>query len=420
MSKQNAFLKNYGRSLILLGGIAVGCILGLTFKEKAVVFKPFGDVFLNLLFTIVVPLVFFSLSSTVATMSDLKRLSRILIWMLVVFIATGIIACFFMIAAVGFYPPAEGVNIALPAHVDTQPQNISDTVIKAFTVSDFADLFSKKNMLAMIVFSLLLGIVASGTGPKARAFIDFLVAGNKVMEKMISYIMLYAPVGLGAYFAYLVGVFGPQLLGSYVRAVGLYYPVAFFYFFFAFTIYAYMAGGMNGIKIFWKNITPVALISWGTGSSIASIPANMEAAKRMGVPEDLREVIIPIGGATLHLEGSCLSAILKIALLFGLFHMPFTSPVTIATAIGIALLSGTVMSGIPGGGFLGELLIVTMYGFPVQALPIISMVGTLVDPPATMVNATGDSICCMLTARILNGKNWMLDGKNDSLLRKTN
>ncbi len=97
-------------SLILLGGISVGCVLGLIFKEKSVVFKPFGDIFLNLLFTIVVPLVFFSLSSTVATMSDLKRLSRILIWMMVVFIVTGIIACFLMIAAVGIFPPAEGVT----------------------------------------------------------------------------------------------------------------------------------------------------------------------------------------------------------------------------------------------------------------------------------------------------------------------
>ena len=407
MTKKLSFLKHYGSSLILIGAISIGCVLGLIFKEKAVIFKPFGDLFLNLLFTIVVPLVFFSLSSTVGTMPDLKRLSRILIWMLAIFILTGIIACFFMIAAVRIYPPAEGVTLALPAHVDVQPQNISDTIIRAFTVSDFADLFSKKNMLAIIIFSLLLGVAASSAGPKARAFVDFLVAGNHVMEKMIRYIMLYAPIGLGAYFAYLVGVFGPQLLGTYVRAVELYYPVAFFYFFFAFTVYAYMAGGSSGIRVFWKNIVPVALISWGTGSSIASIPANMEAAKRIGIPEDLREVIIPIGGATLHLEGSCLSAILKIALLFGLFHIPFSSPATIAMAIGIALLSGTVMSGIPGGGFLGELMIVTLYGFPVQALPIISMIGTLVDPPATMVNATGDNICCMLVARILGGKDWM-------------
>ena len=407
MLEKPAFFKHYSASLMLLGAIAVGCVLGLVFREKAVVFKPFGDVFLNLLFTIVVPLVFFSLSSTVAAMPDLKRLGRILVWMMVVFIVTGIIACVFMIIAVRIYPPAQGVTLALPSHVNAQQPNMGETIIKAFTVSDFADLLSKKNMLPLIIFSLLLGISASAAGPKARAFIDFLVAANHVMEKMISYIMLYAPIGLGAYFAYLVGVFGPQLLGTYVRAVELYYPMAFFYFFFAFTVYAYFAGGLSGIKMFWKNIMPVALIAWATGSSIASIPANMEAAKRIGVPEELREVIIPIGGATLHLEGSCLSAILKIALLFGLFHMPFASAGTIATAVGIALLSGTVMSGIPGGGFLGELLIVTMYGFPVEALPIISMVGTLVDPPATMVNAAGDNICCMLAARVLYGRNWM-------------
>ena len=407
MTKKTSFLKHYGSSLILLVAISIGCILGLIFKEKSIIFKPFGDLFLNLLFTLVVPLVFFSLSSVVASMTDLKRLGRILGWMMVVFIITGIIACVFMIIGVQLYPPAQGVTLALPAHVDTQQIGMGETIIKAFTVSDFADLISKKNMLSLIVFSLLLGIAASAAGPKARSFVDFLVAGNHVMEKMISFIMMYAPIGLAAYFAYLTGVFGPQLLGTYVRAVVLYYPIAFFYFFTAFSFYAYVADGFRGIKMFWKNITPVALIAWGTGSSIASIPANIEAAKCIGIPEDVREVVIPIGGATLHLEGSCLSAILKIALLFGLFHMPFMGIGVLATAIGIALLSGTVMSGIPSGGFLGELMIVTMYHFPIEALPIISLIGTLVDPPATMVNATGDNICSMLVARILGGKNWI-------------
>ena len=87
--------------------------------------------------------------------------------------------------------------------------------------------------------------------------------------------------------------------------------------------------------------------------------------------------------------------------------MKFAGIGTITTAIGVALLSGMVMSGIPGGGFLGELLIVTLYGFPVEALPLISMVGTLVDPPATMVNSVGDNVCGMLVARILGGKRWM-------------
>ena len=139
---------------------------------------------------------------------------------------------------------------------------------------------------------------------------------------------------------------------------------------------------------------------------MATIPVNLEAAERIGVPTDIREMVIPIG-STIHMDGSCLSAVLKTAVLFGLFHMNFSTPWAMITAVGVALLSGTVMSGIPAGGFLGELMIVTLYGFPIIAMPIISMIGTLVDPPATMVNAIGDNVSSMLVARILGGKNWM-------------
>jgi Na+/H+-dicarboxylate symporter len=233
------------------------------------------------------------------------------------------------------------------------------------------------------------------------------------MMKVISYIMWYAPIGLGAYFAYLVGVLGPELLGAYLKAISLYYPIAILYFFISFSIYAYWAGGKKGFKTFWANILTPSLTALGTGSSIATIPSNLEAADKIGIPKDISRIVIPIG-STIHMDGSCLSAVLKISLLFGLFQMSFTGWETYLGAIGVALLSGIVMSGIPGGGFLGELMIVTLYGFPPEALPIISMVGTLVDPPATMVNAIGDNVASMMTARALHGKRWMnqRDSKN--------
>ena len=139
---------------------------------------------------------------------------------------------------------------------------------------------------------------------------------------------------------------------------------------------------------------------------MATIPANLEAANKTGVPKDISEVVIPIG-ATIHMEGSCLAAILKIAFLFGLFQMNFSGLETIATAIGIALLVVVVVSGIPGGGTIGELLIISIYGFPLEAFPIITMIGTLVDAPATMLNAIGDNVSSMIVARMLGGKNWM-------------
>jgi len=409
--KKPSFLKHYASSLILLGSISVGCVLGLVFKEKAIIFKPFGDVFLNLLFTIVVPLVFFSISSAIASMNNIQRLGKIILWMMVVFITTGIIASVLMLVAVKIYPPAQGINITLPSDVHFEPLNVSDQIVKAFTVSDFSDLFSKKNMLALIIFAVLIGLSACTIGEKARAFTAFLYSGNEVMMKAISYIMFYAPIGLGAYFAYLIGVFGPQLLGTYARAMTIYYPVAFAYFVIGFSFYVFLAAGIKGLRIFWPNIMPAAMTALATCSSMATIPVNLESAERVGVPRDIREMVIPIG-STIHMDGSCLSAVLKTAVLFGLFHMNFSTPWAMVTAVGVALLSGTVMSGIPGGGFLGELMIVTLYGFPIIAMPIISMIGTLVDPPATMVNAIGDNVSSMLVARILGGKNWMSNHHN--------
>lgn len=406
MKSENAFLKSYCSSLILLSAIIIGSILGFVLKDGAEKLKPFGDIFLNLLFTIVVPLVFFSISSAVAGMNDAKRLGKILGVMILIFTVTGIISSLIMIIGVKMYPPAEGIRIALEHTGSPEKTKLSEQLVKALTVTNFSDLLSKKNMLGLIIFSMIVGLAALLSKEKGRPFAQFLTSGNEVMGKGVSLIMLYAPIGLGCYFAYLVGVFGPQLLGSYVRSMILYYPIAIFYFFVCFSAYAYLAGQGKAVKSFWQNIPPASLTALGTGSSVATIPTNLESAKRIGVPEDIREVVIPIG-ATIHMDGSCLSAILKIALLFGIFHMDFSGAGTIATAIGIALLSGTVMSGIPGGGFLGELMIVTMYGFPPEALPIISMVGTLVDPPATMVNSSGDTVSSMIVARVLNGKKWM-------------
>ena len=406
MTSQNSFLKNYGSSFILLGSIAVGCIIGLVFKEKAVVLKPFGDIFLNMLFTIVVPLVFFSVSSVIAGMSDMRRLRKIMGWMVIIFIVTGVIASLIMIVAVKCYPPAQGVKIAFDQPVNAEKISIGQQIVQAVTVPEFIKLFAKGNMLALILFSFLVGLATSVIGEKGRVFAEFLESGNAVMTKAISFVMLYAPIGLGAYFAYIIGDLGAQLLGSYVRVILLYYPVALGYFFIVFTFYVWLAGGVRCVKNFWANILPSALTAWGTGSGLATLPVNLETAKRLKIPEDVKDVVVCLG-ASVHSDGSCLAAVVKIALLFGLFNMPFSGIETILSIVAVALLCGTVISGIPSGGMLGELLIVSIFGFPIEALPVITIVGSIVDPPATMVNAVGDNVCGIMVARLMGGKNWM-------------
>ena len=400
------FFKSYGFSLLLIASIGIGSVVGVVLKKEAVLLKPFGDLFLNLLFTAIVPLVFFSIASAVAGMSNMSRLGKILSAMLCVFILTGMAASAIMAIAVQFYPPAAGITLDLNIPAGVKQFKTSEQIVQAFAVPDFSDILSKKNMLALIIFSIIIGLATSSLGEKGKIFSTFLASANEVMMKVIDYIMFYAPVGLCSYFAYFVGEYGSDLLGSYLRAMVLYYPITILYFFFAFTLYAYIAARGTGVRKFWKNIIPPSLTALATASSVATIPSNLEAANKTGIPRDISEVVIPIG-ATIHMEGSCLAAMLKIAFLFGLFHMDFSGIQTVLTAIGIAILCGTVVSGIPGGGVIGEILIISLYGFPPEAFPIITMIGTLVDPPATMVNAIGDNVASMLVARILGGNDWI-------------
>lgn len=399
-------LKAYRFPMILLSAILLGAIIGLLFEENATVLKPFGDVFINLLFMIVVPLVFFSISSSVASMDSLKRLGKIMSSMLIVFIITGIIASIVMLVAVNIYPPGEGVSIDLVTPETAEQLSLSEQLVKTFTVPDFVNLMSRNNMLALILFAVLIGLGTGLAGEPGKPFGRFLSSGSEVFMKVIKLVMYYAPIGLFAYFATLIGDFGAALLGDYAKAILLYYPVAILYFLIGFTLYAFIAGGKLGVTKFWKNILTPAATAFGTGSSYATLPVNLAAAKNIGIPKDIRETVLPLG-ATIHMDGSCLSAILKIAFVFGVFNMDFSGIGTFLTAIGISLLSGVVMSGIPGGGFIGEMLIITLYGMPIQALPLISAIGVVVDPPATMVNATGDTVASMLVTRSLEGKDWI-------------
>ncbi len=397
--------ESYRFPLILIGAIIVGTIIGIYMGPKAKMFKPLGDIFINGMFTIVVPLVFVTISSSISSMSNLKRLGNILKSLFFTFITTGLIASLIIIFVVKVFPPAQGVQLNLSTVGSLEPFKTSEQVVKALTVTDFPELISRKNMLPLIIFSIFFGFCINLVGEKGEIISKGLDALAEVFLKMIGILMYYAPIGLGAYFASLVGEYGGQLIGSYARAMLIYYPLCLAYFLIAFPVYAYIAGGTEGIKSL-KNLLSPALTSIATQSSIATLPVNLEAAEKIGIPKDIRDIVLPIG-ATAHMDGTCLSSILKISFLFGIFNIPFEGTGTYISAIVLSIMGGVVMSGVPGGGLIGEMLIVTMYGFPPEAFPIVATIGYLVDPPATMINATGDTVAAMLVTRFVEGKNWM-------------
>lgn len=401
------FLKNYKSIMLLLGGILAGSILGLVFGKEVEVLKPLGDIFLNLLFTAIIPLVFFTISASIATLEKTEKLGKLFLIVIGVFLFTVLVSAILMVVGVLIFPIHQDIIISkIPLEIVAE-NSTGSQITQLLTTGDFYELLSRKNMLALILFSFLIGFASLQSGEKGNDFTRFLRSGNEVMKQLLHIIMQTAPVGLGAYFAYQVGIFGPQLFGAYAKPLGLYYAVCAFYFIVFFSLYAYMAGGKLGFKVFWKNNITPSLTAIGTCSSIATIPANLDGAEKMNIPAHIRNVVIPLG-APLHKDGSSMSSIIKIAVIFAMFGKDFTDPVTILTALGITVVVSVVEGGIPNGGYIGEILAITVYGFPMeQALPAAMIIGTLVDPMATLLNANGDLISAMLVARIAEGKKWL-------------
>ncbi len=398
--------KNYRFPIILLSGIAIGAVLGIVLGEKAKVLAPLGDIFLNLMFTIVVPMVFVSIASAVGNMVNMKRLGRIMGSLVTVFVVTGAIAGVLVLVVVNIFPPAAGTSIQFASAQMEEMSSVGDMIVGALTVDDFSGLMSRRNMLPIIVFAILSGFCVSACGGEESPVGKLLNNLNAIIMKIVSIIMMYAPIGLGAYFASLVGEFGPGLIGDYGHAMLVYYPMCLLYFFTAFPAYAYFAGGKAGGGRMFGHILNPAVTAFATQSSIAALPVNAEACDRIGVPKDIRDIVLPMG-ATMHMDGSVLSAIVKISFLFGIFNQPFTGVGTYAMSMAAAVLSAFVLSGAPGGGLVGEMLIVSLFGFPAEAFPLIATIGFLVDPAATCLNASGDTIASMMVTRMVEGKDWL-------------
>ncbi len=391
--------KNYGFPLILLISIIIGSLIGVIFKDKATVLEPFGKVFINMLFVIVIPLVFSTIAGSIANMGSLKRLGKIFKYMLLIFIITSFMASVFMLLGVLIFKPS--ASIVESYEYTKESINIGEQIVSMLTVNDFSNLLSKSNMLPLIIFSILFGFSVRLCQKEAKGIARGLVSLSHVMLKMINLIMYYAPIGLCAYFASLVGTYGPELIGSYAKSFILYLIMALLYYIIFYSLYAYMSYKKKGIKVFYRHILLSTITSLGTCSSLASLPANISTCEEMQLPKDVSEVVLPIG-ATIHMEGSSMASILKIAFLFSIFGRSFSGVSDLLIALVVAVLSGVVMSGIPGGGLIGEMLIVSLYSFPTRAFPMIATIGWLVDAPATCLNVVGDIPSTMLVSKMVD------------------
>ena len=399
-------LKNYTFIICMLLGISSGCVVGLLWPGFAGNLKPLGELFTNMMFCLVVPMVFCSIASAIANMPSMKRAGKVMGATLGTFAVTATIASLIMYTIIRIFPIVTGTYDVPPAD-PSEVMGAGDMIVSFFTKPDFVELLSRRAILPLIVFAVILGFgVQMQGGPETMTarLLEDITACIMNAVKIVTY---YAPIGFFGFFANLVADYGPELIGDYSRTLLLYYGLCFVYMFIFFPIYARFGGGKGAVKVMFRHLFKPAAVSFGTCSSVATIPTNMEAAEATGINKDVSNIVLPLG-ATMHMDGSAMSAILKVAFLFGLFGQDFTTGRAVLAII-VAVFSSVAMSGIPGGGGTGELALCTIF-FPDQmaiAYPMALALGNLVDPPATMVNAAGDYVVSYIVSRFVDGKDWL-------------
>lgn len=399
-------LKNYKSTLILLGAIILGVIAGLIFKSDAAIVKPLGDIFLNLMLVIIVPLIFCTITSAITKMESPKRLRKIITRIFLVFVVVSVISALIGIATTYSFKLVNGsdtgkiMDLLDKSQVIENDLSIGDKTVQLLTTTDFVNLFSRDNIIALLVISIMTGFAIRMGGKKTEGVGKAIQSVSEVVLNLVKIIMYYAPIGLGCYMASLIGTYGGTIAAGFLKTFVIYTAACIFMYFVVYSIYALIGGGKAGLKKYWANILAPTATALGTCSSAACIPVNADACKKIGVSRDIAETIVPLG-TSFHKDGSIIGSVFKIMFLVYLFG---TNP-SIWLVLGVALLVTLLITAVPiGGGTISEMMILTLMGFPAAALPILTVIATIIDAPATALNVVGDTASSMLVSRSIDGK----------------
>ena len=395
-------LENYKPTILLVVGLLLGALVGAFFPTAVPYIKPAGDIFLNLLFILIVPLVFFSISTAIYNLKQRQMVGRVLGVTMVVFVVLGLIAGILTyLGCIAFNP----LDSTIPQLSNTtfEKQSAGELLVNTLTVSDFHLLLSKSHILPLIVFALLFGLAIASLGDKGKPMARFIESGNMVIMQIMELIMKLAPIGLGCYFASVIAQLGAQVLTGYMRMLLLFCALTLLVYFVFFPLCIYFICGKNQLKLFFKHILSPSLTALATCSSSACMPINIISCKRMEVKDEIAETVIPLG-TNLFKIGSIMNGVLKVIFAMALVGMSYHSLSAGAIVVLLAFLSATVVGAIPSGGMTGEIFICALLGIDPQLVGVLMVVATIVDIPATLLNSIGNITATTLINKLTDKK----------------
>ena len=387
-----------GKQIVI--AIIVGLVIGFVSNSVTEFISPLGDIFLRLLKMLIVPLVFFTITSGVCKMGDVSQLRKVGLRFVIWIVVSAIISAAIGVVAGLIVQPGKGTTDFLATGVETQAVEYSfiDNII-SWVPENIINAMNNAEMLQIIFFCVILGIALLALGEKVSLIVKFFEQGTEVMLKITDYVIRFTPMGVVALIAKMVSTVSGAMMKEIlvfliVDIIGCVLIVAFVY-----PLIIKLFAKLSPTTFFNK-ISPAMLVALSTTSSAATLPVSLKIAdEKLGIPENIYGFTLPLGntagmsGFALFVGLCCIFA----SNLYG-FEVTFFSIVQFVF-LGMVLSIGA--AGVKGAGVVMSTVLLETLGMPLTLIPILAAVWPVIDPGHTVLNNVGDLVGTAIVARDL-------------------
>ena len=388
-------------------GILVGLFInlaGLNAEGSAVnvylvegLFSVVGQMFVNALKMLVVPLVFFSLICGVCGIGDIKALGRVGSKSFGLYMLTTAIAIAVAIVIASGMGIGEGMNLETGATFEGREAPPLSQVLIDIVPGNPIDAMASGDMLPIIFFSILVGIAILMIGERARGVADGAAVANEIMMTLVTIVMAVAPYAVFALIARAIADLGLDLLASLAGYVAVLVSALMIHLFVTLMLVLKLFSGLNPM-MFLQKIRNVQVFAFSTASSNATIPVTLRTVEqRMGVNNSVASFTVPFG-ATINMDGTAIMqgvATVFIANVYGV-DLGLTGYLTV---ILMSVLASIGTAGVPGVGLIMLSMVFAQVGLPIEGIGLILGVDRLMDMIRTAVNVSGDAVVTSIVAK---------------------
>ena len=392
--------KNFALWKKILIGVAIGLIIGFVSPEAADFISPLGDIFMRMLKMLIVPLVFFSITSGVCKMGDVKQLRtvgmRYILWIAV----SAVIASIFGIIGGLITQPGKGVTDLLAGVEATEAQEYSfiDNVISWFP-TNIVESMLNANMLQIIVFCLFLGIALLALGEKAKTIIKVIEEGSETMLKITEYVIDFSPLGILSLVATMVSTISGEMMKSVIVFIAADWVICIIILLVVYPLIIRLLTKLSGYG-FLRKIAPAIIVAASTSSSAATLPVSIKLSEeKLGIPENIYGFTLPLGN-TMGMTGFAVFIGLCCVFASNLYGFSITLGSTLQFVFfGLILSIGA--AGVKGAGVVMSGVLLEALGMPLTLVPILAAIWPAIDPPHTTLNNVGDLVGTTVVAKSL-------------------